>query len=52
LKDGEALHLFTRLKKVSTRRVSRRVGSGTWAGEDGGEKIVVGDFIGFKKRFQ
>ncbi|KAK1564804.1 hypothetical protein Q3G72_011977 [Acer saccharum] len=52
LKDSEALHLFTRLKKVSARRVSRRVGSGTWAGEDGGEKIVVGDVVGFKKRFR
>ncbi|KAK2647840.1 hypothetical protein Ddye_015331 [Dipteronia dyeriana] len=54
LEDGEGLHLFTRLKKVSARgsRVSRRVGSGTWAGEDGGEKIFVGDVVGFKKRFR
>ncbi|KAK4845228.1 hypothetical protein QYF36_002569 [Acer negundo] len=50
LEDGEALHLFTWLKKVSVRglRVSRRVSSGTWAGEDNGDQIVVG----IKKRFR
>ncbi|TXG53894.1 hypothetical protein EZV62_019150 [Acer yangbiense] len=45
LEDGETLHLFTRLKKVLVRgsRVSRRVGSstwagsGTWVGEDSGD---------------
>ncbi|KAK2647912.1 hypothetical protein Ddye_015401 [Dipteronia dyeriana] len=54
LEDGEALHLFTRLKKVSVRgsRVSRRVGSGTWAGEDSGDQIVVGDVVCIKKRFR
>ncbi|KAK4843942.1 hypothetical protein QYF36_014614 [Acer negundo] len=52
LEDGEALHLFTWLKKFSMRgsRVSKWVGSGTWAGEDGGDQIVVGDVVGIKKR--
>ncbi|KAI9174574.1 hypothetical protein LWI28_019485 [Acer negundo] len=52
LEDGEALHLFTWLKKFSVRgsRVSKWVGSGTWAGEDGGDQIVVGDVVGIKKR--
>ncbi|KAK2634487.1 hypothetical protein Ddye_029279 [Dipteronia dyeriana] len=36
LEDSQALHLFTRLKKASVNgsRISRKVGSGTWAGED------------------
>ncbi|KAK0587320.1 hypothetical protein LWI29_020993 [Acer saccharum] len=46
--------LRTQLKKVSVRgsRVSRKVGSGTWAGEDSGNQIVVGNVMGIKKRFR
>ncbi|KAK3228614.1 hypothetical protein Dsin_000495 [Dipteronia sinensis] len=54
LEDSQALHLFTRLKKtsVNSSRISRRVGSGTWAGEDCGEKIAAGNVDGCKKRFR
>ncbi|TXG49227.1 hypothetical protein EZV62_025102 [Acer yangbiense] len=54
LEDSQALHLFTRQKKVSVNgsRISRRVGSGTWAGDDCGEKIVAGNVAGCKKRFR
>ncbi|KAI9165368.1 hypothetical protein LWI28_012798 [Acer negundo] len=33
-------------------RVSRRVDSSTWAGEDSVDQIIVGDVVGIKKRFQ
>ncbi|KAK4852895.1 hypothetical protein QYF36_000863 [Acer negundo] len=53
LEDGKTLYLFTRMKKVSVRgsRVSKKMGSGTWAGESSGEKIVVGGVMSFKKCF-
>ncbi|KAK2638474.1 hypothetical protein Ddye_026269 [Dipteronia dyeriana] len=54
LEESQALHLFTRRKKASVNgsRISRKVGSGTWAGEDCGEKIVAGNVVGCKKRFR
>ncbi|TXG58486.1 hypothetical protein EZV62_016315 [Acer yangbiense] len=55
LKDDRLLYFFTRLKKVSANgsRISRRVGSGTWAGEDSGDTITLGNaVVGFKKRFR
>ncbi|KAK2635176.1 hypothetical protein Ddye_029968 [Dipteronia dyeriana] len=55
LEDGQALYFFTRLKKVSVNgsRICRRVGSGTWAGEDSGDRIMsAGNVVGFKKRFR
>ncbi|KAK2650389.1 hypothetical protein Ddye_017878 [Dipteronia dyeriana] len=55
LEDDQPLYLFTRLKKVSSKgsRISRRVGSGTWSGEDAGDTITSGNYVvGFKKRFR
>ncbi|KAK4848970.1 hypothetical protein QYF36_019280 [Acer negundo] len=55
LEDGQPLYLFTRLKKVSSNgsRISRRVGSGTWAGEDSGDTIISHNYVvGVKKRFR
>ncbi|KAI9182782.1 hypothetical protein LWI28_028828 [Acer negundo] len=55
LEDGQPLYLFTRLKKVSSNgsRISRRVGSGTWAGEDSGDTIISQNYVvGVKKRFR
>ncbi|KAK0581685.1 hypothetical protein LWI29_016820 [Acer saccharum] len=55
LEDGKPLYLFTRLKKVSSNgsRISRRVGSGTWAGEDSGDTITSQNYVvGVKKRFR
>ncbi|KAK2658093.1 hypothetical protein Ddye_011145 [Dipteronia dyeriana] len=55
LKDDWPLYFFTQLKKVSANgsRISRRVGSGTWAGEDSGDTITLGNrVVGFKKRFR
>ncbi|TXG62811.1 hypothetical protein EZV62_009805 [Acer yangbiense] len=55
LEDGQPLYLFTRLKKVSSNgsRISRRVGSGTWAGEDSGDTITSQNYVvGVKKRFR
>ncbi|TXG57400.1 hypothetical protein EZV62_018713 [Acer yangbiense] len=55
LEDGQALYFFTRLKKVSVNdsRICRRAGSGTWAGEDSGDRIMsAGNVVGFKKRFR
>ncbi|KAK3211401.1 hypothetical protein Dsin_016107 [Dipteronia sinensis] len=54
LEDGQALYFFARLKKASVNgsRICRRVGSGTWAGEDSGDRIMdAGNVVGFKKRF-
>nr|UBT01699.1 NAC transcription factor 95 [Litchi chinensis] len=49
-----SLFFFTNLKKKSSksRRISRTVASGTWAGEDSGETFQVGNFKGLKKRFR
>nr|UBT01695.1 NAC transcription factor 91 [Litchi chinensis] len=54
LEDEQFLYFFTSLKKASVKgsRICRRVGSGTWAGEDSGEKIKAGDVVAFKKRFR
>ncbi|KAK1558958.1 hypothetical protein Q3G72_008731 [Acer saccharum] len=55
LEDGQPLYFFTRLKKVSSKgsRISRRVGSGTWAGEDSGDTIKSQNYVvGVKKRFR
>ncbi|TXG62827.1 hypothetical protein EZV62_009821 [Acer yangbiense] len=55
LEDGQPLYFFTRLKKVSSNgsRISRRVGSGTWAGEDSGDTITSQNYVvGVKKRFR
>ncbi|TXG62810.1 hypothetical protein EZV62_009804 [Acer yangbiense] len=55
LEDGKPLYLFTRLKKVSSNgsRISRRVGLGTWAGEDSGDTITSQNYVvGVKKRFR
>ncbi|KAI9181506.1 hypothetical protein LWI28_015629 [Acer negundo] len=55
LEDGQPLYFFTRLKKVSCNgsRISRRVGSGTWAGEDSGDTITSQNYVvGVKKRFR
>ncbi|KAL5812712.1 hypothetical protein ACOSQ3_027662 [Xanthoceras sorbifolium] len=52
--DDRALYFFTKLKKKSSNghRICRRVASGTWAGEDSGEKIDAPNVCGFKKRFR
>ncbi|KAL5810971.1 hypothetical protein ACOSQ4_027539 [Xanthoceras sorbifolium] len=52
--DDRALYFFTKLKKKSSNgyRICRRVASGTWAGEDSGEKIEAPNVFGFKKRFR
>ncbi|KAH7557455.1 hypothetical protein JRO89_XS11G0159100 [Xanthoceras sorbifolium] len=52
--DDRALYFFTKLKKKSSNgyRICRRVASGTWAGEDSGEKIEALNVFGFKKRFR
>nr|UBT01694.1 NAC transcription factor 90 [Litchi chinensis] len=54
LKDDEGLYFFTPLKKVSANgsRICRKVGSGTWAGEDSGDKIKAENVVGLKKRFR
>ncbi|KAL5739109.1 hypothetical protein ACOSP7_028028 [Xanthoceras sorbifolium] len=54
LEDGQALYFFTHLKKVSVNgsRICRKIGSGTWAGEDSGKKIRAGNVVGLKKRFR
>nr|UBT01697.1 NAC transcription factor 93 [Litchi chinensis] len=54
LEDDQALSFFTPLKKISVNgsRICRRVGSGTWAGEDSGDKIKAGKVVGLKKRFR
>ncbi|TXG60268.1 hypothetical protein EZV62_014841 [Acer yangbiense] len=55
LEDGQVLYFFVWLKKVSVNgsRICRRVGSGTWAGEDSGDRIMAaGNVVGFKKRFR
>nr|UBT01698.1 NAC transcription factor 94 [Litchi chinensis] len=53
LKDDQALCFFTSLNKVSVNgsRIYRRVGSGTWAREDSGNKIKARNVVGFKERF-
>ncbi|KAL5810954.1 hypothetical protein ACOSQ4_027522 [Xanthoceras sorbifolium] len=52
--NDRALYFFTKLKKKSSNgyRICRRVASGTWAGEDSGEKIEASNVFGFKKRFR
>ncbi|KAH7557444.1 hypothetical protein JRO89_XS11G0157900 [Xanthoceras sorbifolium] len=52
--DDRAFYFFTKLKKKSSNgyRICRRVASGTWAGEDSGEKIEASNVFGFKKRFR
>ncbi|KDO57427.1 hypothetical protein CISIN_1g045647mg, partial [Citrus sinensis] len=57
LEDGEDLYFFTRLKKKSVNgsRIDRRVGTGTWQGEDAGKAVVSRNSrkkIGSKKRFR
>ncbi|TXG62809.1 hypothetical protein EZV62_009803 [Acer yangbiense] len=55
LEDGQPLYFFTWLKKVSSNgyRISRRVGSGMWAGEDSGDTITSRNYVvGVKKRFR
>ena len=57
LEDGENLYFFTRLKKksVNSSRIDRRVGTGTWQGEDAGKAVVSRNSrkkIGSKKRFR
>ncbi|KAL5763090.1 hypothetical protein ACOSP7_019354 [Xanthoceras sorbifolium] len=54
LEEGQALDFFTHLKKVSVNgsRFCRRIGSGTWAGEDSGKKIRAGNVVDLKKHFR
>ncbi|KAL5827782.1 hypothetical protein ACOSQ3_019633 [Xanthoceras sorbifolium] len=54
LEEGQVLYFFTHLKKFSVNgsRFCRRIGSGTWAGEDSGKKIRAGNVVGLKKRFR
>ncbi|KAL9427926.1 hypothetical protein AB3S75_030001 [Citrus x aurantiifolia] len=57
LEDGEDLYFFTPLKKKSVNgsRIDRRVGTGTWQGEDAGKAVVSRKSkkkIGSKKRFR
>ncbi|XP_024038403.1 NAC transcription factor 29 [Citrus clementina] len=57
LEDGEDLYFFTHLKKksVNSSRIDRRVGTGTWQGEDVGKAVVSRNSrkkIGSKKRFR
>ncbi|KAL5763087.1 hypothetical protein ACOSP7_019351 [Xanthoceras sorbifolium] len=53
LEEGQAFDFFTHLKKFSVNgsRFCRRIGSGTWAGEDSGKKIRDGNVVGLNKRF-
>lgn len=53
--DDEELYLFSTQRRLSRSNSNfcRRIGSGTWAGENGGEKIETPDNVsGFKKRFR
>ncbi|KAL5812738.1 hypothetical protein ACOSQ3_027688 [Xanthoceras sorbifolium] len=45
--DDRAFYFFTKLKKKSSNgyRICRRVASGTWAGEDSGEKIEASNIM-------
>lgn len=57
-KNDAAFYCFTPLKKkaakASTSRISRTVGSGTWAGENAVSRIEIPNsgVSGLKKRFQ
>ncbi|XP_044473981.1 NAC domain-containing protein 41-like [Mangifera indica] len=53
--DDEDLYFFTVLKKKSSngKRICRRIGSGSWMGEDAAKEIQTnGKVIGSKKRYR
>ncbi|KAJ0090694.1 hypothetical protein Patl1_13936 [Pistacia atlantica] len=56
-KDDEDLYFFTALKKMKSskskrKRFLRKIGSGSWMGEDAGQEIRTNIGIGLKKRYR
>lgn len=53
VEDDEPLYFFSTQPRVSRSRFCRRIGSGTWSGEDSGQKIKASSNVtGIKKRFR